>query len=197
MSFPLSMGCDSTGQLAKELQFKMWFHQDGIAQILIGEPGNTRFQISQEDLPVDWDNLRPGNVTAGAVKDEEVRYTAYGEDGLEIYTYHIMFNPFKIEQRTDGKLTQVINPRASLYVEESVASPARGEESADCFSGLRERTKERTGEGIFAPQSEASQSISMSSWMPAQHLFGIPERETSLALRRTTNAAPFRLFATD
>ena len=33
--------------------------------------------------------------------------------------------------------------------------------------------------------------------MPATHLFGVPERESTLALRRTTNAAPFRLFATD
>ena len=104
VSFPLSKGCNSTGQLAKELQFKMWFHQDGIAQILIGEPGNSRFQISQEDLPVDWDNLRPGNVTKGTVKDDGVKYIAYGEDGLEIYTYHIFFNPFKIEQHANGKL---------------------------------------------------------------------------------------------
>ena len=132
----------------------MWFHQAGIAQILIGEPGNARFQISQEDLPVEWDNLVPGNVTQGEVKEDGVKYIAYGEDGLEIYTFHIFFNPFKIEQHANGKLAQVINPRASLYVEESVTSSRLNDETADCYSGLRERTKERTGEDIFAPQDE-------------------------------------------
>ena len=47
ISFPLQMGCDNTDYLAANLTFKMWFYQDGIARIVIGEPDNDRFQISQ------------------------------------------------------------------------------------------------------------------------------------------------------
>ena len=42
----------------------MWFYQNGISRIVIGEDGNTRFQISQEDLPVVWDQLEAVNVTS-------------------------------------------------------------------------------------------------------------------------------------
>ena len=47
ISFPLKMGCNDTDYLAAELTFKMWFYQDGISRIMIGEPGNKRFRISQ------------------------------------------------------------------------------------------------------------------------------------------------------
>ena len=42
-------------------------------------------------------------------------------EGTETYTYDIYYNPFRIEQRVDGILTQVLNPIATLYVEESVS----------------------------------------------------------------------------
>ena len=131
------------------------------------------------------------------IDDDMVEYTVFGEDGSENYTYTVWFNPFRIEQRSNGILTQVINPRASLYVEDTVNGQRFGKEAESCFNGLRSRTQTRTGADIFAATNEHTSSISLSSWMPQQTLFGIPERESSLELRRTTGAAPFRLFATD
>ena len=104
------------------------------------------------------------------IDDEMVEYMVFGEDGSENYTYTVRYNPFRIEQRSNGILTQVINPRASLYVEDTVSSEQRfGKEAAGCFNGLRARTEERAGSDIFenfvAANGQAS-SISLSSWMP-------------------------------
>ena len=41
----------------------MVFYQDGITRILIGEPDNTRFRISQQELPVVWSQLQKEKVT--------------------------------------------------------------------------------------------------------------------------------------
>ena len=46
ISFPLNMACEDTGFLASDLDFTIQFYESGIARMLIGEPGNTRFRIS-------------------------------------------------------------------------------------------------------------------------------------------------------
>ena len=53
------MNCDDTGFLASELEFNVQFYEGGIARFLIGEKDNRRFRISQEDLPVEWSQLKP------------------------------------------------------------------------------------------------------------------------------------------
>ena len=47
--------------------------------------------------------------------------------------------------------------------------------------------------------SETPQSVSWSFWLPGenQSLFGIPEREDTLALKTTTGTDPYQMFATD
>jgi len=37
----------------------MEFYQNGIMRLEIDAPGQKRFRISQEDLPVEWDQLQP------------------------------------------------------------------------------------------------------------------------------------------
>ena len=54
----LNLGCIGSGYLANDLIVKMWFYQNGMTRFLIGEPGNTRFQITQEGISVEWDQLR-------------------------------------------------------------------------------------------------------------------------------------------
>ena len=66
-----------------------------------------------------------------------------------------------------------------------------------CFAALRKYSEIRTGKDIFGPTNKTTQSISMTTWFPYENLFGVPERESSLELRRTTNSNPYRLFATD
>ena len=58
----MSLGCDSRGYLAGDIDFEVSFYQDGITRFLIGEKDNDRFRISQEDLPVVWDQLDPHKV---------------------------------------------------------------------------------------------------------------------------------------
>ena len=43
------------------------------------------------------------------------------------------------------------------------------------------------------------QSVSWSFWLPGedQTLFGIPEREDTLALKTTTGTDPYKIYATD
>ena len=43
LSMTLDLGCDENGYLAKSLEAQMWFYQDGITRLLVGELGNTRF----------------------------------------------------------------------------------------------------------------------------------------------------------
>ena len=37
----------------------MYFYQNGILRVLIDQKDSQRFRISQEDLPVEWDQLIP------------------------------------------------------------------------------------------------------------------------------------------
>ena len=70
----------------------------------------------------------------------------------ENYTYIVSFSPLKIEQYVNDVLTQVVNPTASLYVESSTQAKRNDQsDQLGCFTGLRKRTDERTGEDIFAP----------------------------------------------
>lgn len=37
----------------------MQFYEDGVMRTLIDTPEKSRFRISEEDLPVEWDQLKP------------------------------------------------------------------------------------------------------------------------------------------
>ena len=54
----------------------MWFYQDGITRLVLGEPSNTRFAIAEHDLPVVWDQLE-------MVEGLSSLSTAYSKDGTE------------------------------------------------------------------------------------------------------------------
>ena len=212
----LQMQCEDTGYLASKLTAKMWFYQNGIARVVIGEPDNTRFQISQEELPVVWDQLE-------AVQALEANHTkTYDDQGksgiivadlernschstnVENFTYTIQFKPFfQVTQMSNDVVTQVINPSGSLYVEDMFSSDSEASNADDtCFAGLRERTKERTGTDWFGPNTERKESISLGFWYATTKLFGLPEREDTLALRRTDggkygSGKPYKIWATD
>ena len=70
-----------------------------------------------------------------------------------------------------------------------------------CFSGLRERVEEETKEDIFGPSTDKKTSISLGFWYGTEKLFGIPEREDTLALKLTDgghlNSEPYKIWATD
>jgi hypothetical protein len=63
VSFKLNLDCGSsgsdTGYLARELNAVLEFYQNGILRVEIDEPVGGRFKISDEDLPVVWDQLEP------------------------------------------------------------------------------------------------------------------------------------------
>ena len=101
-TLPLTIGCDSPGILARDLVLEMSFYKDGIARVLIGEPGNTRFRISRQELPVVWSQLENGQVTKTRDDPDRVQFTV---QDAETYTFDIYFDPLRIEQRVDGTLT--------------------------------------------------------------------------------------------
>lgn len=53
------MGCDQSGYLAHNLDLTMEFYEDGIVRTLLDDGSYTRFRISEEDLPVVWEQLKP------------------------------------------------------------------------------------------------------------------------------------------
>ena len=113
----------------------------------------------------------------------------------EHFKYIISYNPLKVEQWSSNILTQVVNPRPSLYVEDTTTVGMHSQVRT-CFDGLRLRTLERTGEDVYNTD-QITQSIALTTWLPYSNLFGVPERESSLELRTTTGGDPYRLFATD
>ena len=123
--------------LAQDLLLEMAFFEDGITQVLIGEPDNTRFRISQHDLPVVWEQLKPGQASKTRYDEEGIQITV---EGTEVHTYDIYFSPLRIEQRASGLLTQVINPKATLYIEESVAANDMPKQYG-CFDKMQSRSK--------------------------------------------------------
>ena len=71
---------------------------------------------------------------------------------------------------------------------------------SECFLGLKQRAAERSGVDIYGQTAEEPrQSVSWGFWLPGeeQTLFGIPEREDTLALKTTTGTDPYMMFATD
>jgi len=105
----------------------MFFYQDGITRFVIGEPGNERFRITLEGISVEWDSLQPVDLTEKVTIEEDNYLSVVGltrEDGGEIieeFEYVVEFIPFKVIQKSNGILTQVINPGATLYFEDMVS----------------------------------------------------------------------------
>ncbi len=63
-----------------------------------------------------------------------------------------------------------------------------------CFSGLQQRAMSRSGIDIYGQDTDSvKQSVAMSFWLPDKHttLFGIPEREDTLAIETTTGSDPY------
>ena len=140
----LNIGCEERGYLAEALTAKVWFYQNGITRFVIGEPGNTRFQISQEGISIEWDKLHPVKDLDKKVIREGSHISVAGltrEDGAEKFEYIIELNPFKVIQKSNNIVTQVINPEASLYFEDMVQPGdlplGTDPDDNECFAGLR------------------------------------------------------------
>jgi len=58
LSLTCSGGSGGTGYLAEDLSVVLEFYQNGILRVAIDQPDSTRFRISGEDLPVEWDQLK-------------------------------------------------------------------------------------------------------------------------------------------
>jgi hypothetical protein len=123
----LNLNTMDSGDLAQTLNLRLTFYQNGIMRTLIGEPGNTRFKISESGLPVVEEQLYPvenlsANVTIST--SEMVIDGLVHSDKTETFKYIVYFNHFKVEQYSNGKLTLVMNPNDSLYYESDFVSSA-------------------------------------------------------------------------
>ena len=75
---------------------------------LIDTADHTRFRISQEDLPVVWDQLEPLDhlVMRLDTYDDHLKIKGIKrEDSDDVYEYIIGFRPLTITQFTNGKVS--------------------------------------------------------------------------------------------
>ncbi len=205
IDFDLSMSCAQSGYLAPNLQVRLEFYQNGIMRVAIDQPDSTRFRISGEDLPVEWDQLKGVDQEkfAEAFKLTEDGFSVTGltrdddENDNSVYDYHVTLSPFGIRQMTNGELTS--STYGQVYFENmSVAKDSTNEDT--CFDALKSRAQTRSGSDIYDNEpGTVKQAVSMSFYLPGeeQTLYGIPEREDTLALKTTTGTDPYQMFATD
>ena len=118
------------------------------------------------------------------------------EGSQDRYDYYVNFAPFEISQYTNDWLSS--KTAGQLYFEDSRGASSSGEGA--CFDALRSRALERSGLDIYSDgDDEVKQSVSWSFLLPGeeQTLYGIPEREDTLALKTTTGGEPYYIYATD
>ena len=58
----LNLASESDGAAAQKLDLTLNIYQNGILRMLLEEPGHERFRISQEDLPVVEEQLKPADI---------------------------------------------------------------------------------------------------------------------------------------
>ena len=193
-----SCGGGLSGYLASGLELQVQFFQQGIIRAVVDQHDSTRFRISDEDLPVEWDQLNPvANLTSLVSQDsDELKVDGLSrDDGSDKFEYHINLDPFYITQMINGKIT--MQTSSSLYFEDG-ASFSTNDDS--CFSALQSRAQSRSGVDIFDDTDfSAKQAISWGFNIATNetHFYGIPEREDTLALKATNGTDPYEIFATD
>lgn len=185
--------------------------------MLVEEPGVKRFRISQEDLPVVWDQLNAVDLTDKITwADDQKSFTISGlshESGDESFEYTVELDHFRINQVSDsGEVLQtlVVNPQDTLHYETGDSNSAPhmyNTNNGDVdFEMLKQEISEKTGRDVFrsVPESEAaslrggvSQGIGLGFFMPSDVLFGLGEREDTLVLKRTTDSDAYELWAFD
>ena len=97
----LNLGCQPAGFLASSLAFEFQFYENGIMRTYIEESAtpNARFRISQEDLPVMWDQLTPITSFENkvSVSNESIQIVGIERTGTqETLSYTISFSPLTI-----------------------------------------------------------------------------------------------------
>ena len=110
----------------------------------------SRFRISEEDLPVVWDQLKPlpnfdekYSVGGDSLRVKGITRADVNDDVID---YYIKVSPFSIIQMINGEVSaQTSN---SLYFENMNTGAPSGND-ATCFNGLRQRAMARSGIDIY------------------------------------------------
>ena len=119
-------------------------------------------------------------------------------DSEDVHDYEVMLNPFGVRQLTNGALSAETS--AQPYFENRTTGQAYTPSGTTCFDALADSAQKRSGMDIYGQDTTSlKQAISLSFFLPGddQTLYGIPEREDTLALKITTGTDPYELFATD
>ena len=102
----LNLASQSDGMAAQKLDLTLNVYQNGILRMLLEEPGHERFRISQEDLPVVEEQLKPADINDKIEwASDRSSVTIKGlmhEQGDESFDYSIEFAHFRIDQLTQG-----------------------------------------------------------------------------------------------
>ena len=117
---------------------------------LLNTSDRSRFRISEEDLPVVWDQLKPlfNFDQKYSVGGDSLRVKGITRDdgGEDVIDYYIKVSPFSIIQMINGEISaQTSN---SIYFE-NMSTGAPSGNAATCFDGLRQRAQARSGIDIY------------------------------------------------
>lgn len=97
----LTLASPTDGTVAQTLDLSLTVYQNGIIRMLAEEPGVKRFRISQEDLPVVWDQLVPVDLTDKVTwADDGQSFTISDlthENGDESFEYTVELPRFRIK----------------------------------------------------------------------------------------------------
>ena len=161
VGFTLNLGCTDNGYMATELNVELYFYQNGIMRAHIDQPDSTRFRISQEDLPIEWSQLKPLS------EDDFNTAFAWTEDGFtmtgikrevgegDIHDYEVSMSPFEIRQLTNGEVTARTYNQIYFENGSAAATPSESNDST-CYTALTERAKGRSGMDIYGQDTTST-----------------------------------------
>lgn len=165
----------------------------------VTETGAKRFAISSEpNFAVVETQLRPvdlSTVNVEILSDSLVISNITNEQGDDVYSYTLTFNPLSLVQTANGIQTLKVFDQNSLYVEkttgvnESVCGPVQGVEE-HLKAGANDYTS-------YAMDIDYKVAIGAGVKFNAQFLSGIPEHETNSDEADTTSTMPYRMFDID
>ncbi|GFR40498.1 hypothetical protein Agub_g1066 [Astrephomene gubernaculifera] len=160
----------------KHLQLTLTSHADGFVRLMVDEsPSVGRYQVPSDILISGWENKKQG-FTENSRTASSITLTT-GETKLELN-----FQPFTLAITVKGQPALQINSRNLFNFEHR-----RQKQDSDPAGYWEESWGGHTDSKPKGPEA-----LSLDLVFPGfQHVYGIPERATSLSLRATNGAAPY------
>eukprot|EP00798_Chlamydomonas_sp_ICE-L_P002757 gene2757-12628_t len=164
--------------------FKLTAYEDGFVRLTVDEaPEAGRYKIL--------------DLVQGPVESRQGSWHVKSQDsGAITVTFKstsitLDFKPFRLTARVDGEIAMVLNGRDMFNFEHRRPKPEDGGPECD---GCWEETFISTQD----TKKNGPEAISLDISFPGfQHVYGIPEHATSMALKPTVDGEPYRMYNLD